>query len=103
VSTRTASPKTYQNPCITLMAIAFVLLLAIGGLLALEAHDALSQYAWNGEGIDDVDAKQRQEKVGQRLALASLIPGSIFVILSGVRHEINRVLAARTPEARDAV
>lgn len=98
MNTQTAVPKTYRNPLITVTAIAFVLLLVIGGVVALNAHESLTSFSWDGPGVD-VDAKQRQEKIGQALALASLIPGSIFVILCGVRHEINRVLASRTLEA----
>lgn len=91
-----ARPNTYQNPVITLMAIVFVLLLVSGGLLAVSAHDWLSHVTWDG---DDVDTKRHQENIGEALALASLIPGSIFVILCGVRHETNRVLALLAPEA----
>jgi hypothetical protein len=94
MDTQSARPNTYRNPFIVLMAIAFVLLLVSGGLLAMSAHEWLSHVTWDGE---DVAAKRQQENVGQALALASLIPGSIFVILCGVRHEINRVLAVRAP------
>jgi hypothetical protein len=90
------APNMYRNPVITLMAIAFVLLLASGGLLAIAAHDSLSQVTLGG---NDVDVKRHQENIGQALALASLIPGSIFVILCGVRHETNRVLALLAPES----
>jgi hypothetical protein len=96
MDTRIVRPNSYQNPVITLMAIASVLLLVSGGLLAISAHDWLSHVTWDG---DDVDAKRHQQNIGQALALASLIPGSIFVILCGVRHETNRVLGLLAPEA----
>lgn len=102
MDTQTAQPKTYQNPVISLMVIVFVLLLVVGGLVAWSAHEWLShaQASWDAVAVDAVDARRHRETIGRALALASVIPASIFVILCGVRHETNRVLAVLAPEAQ---